>query len=125
MRQAYDRPDIHNCELTGNVSELNGYQTVYLRRSSGVYQAHELNPGEAIDRILLHITRPDFEQSYEPCRETTPERTIHILPTSLYPNAIVPTGLITEESSTRASGPVYVVNTWLLERKNRDLPLRQ
>jgi len=111
MRQAYDRPDIHNCELSGTVSELNGYQTVYARRSSGVYQAHELNPGEAIDGILLHIARPDFEQSYEPCRQTTPERTIHILPISLYPNAIVPTGLGTEESSTRASGPVYVVNT--------------
>ena len=111
MRQAYDPPDIHNCELTGNVSVLNGYQTVYLRRSSGVYQAHELNPGEAIDRILLHLARPDFEQSHEPCRETTPERTIHILPTSLYPNAFVPTGLVTEESSTRVSGPVYVVNT--------------
>ena len=111
MRQAYYRPDIHNCELLGNVSELNGSQTVYVRWSSGVYQAHELNPGEAIDRILLHIARPHFEQSYEPCRETTPERTIHILPTSLYPNAIVPTGLVTEELSTRASGPVYVVNT--------------
>jgi len=111
MRQASDRPDIHNCDLWGNVSELNGYQTVYVQRSSGVYQAHELNPGEAIDRILLHIARPDFEQSYEPCRETTPERTLHILPTSLYPKAIVPTGLVTEESSARASGPVYVVNT--------------
>jgi len=111
MRQAYDRPDIHNCELSRNVSELNGYQTVYVRRSSGVYEHHELNPGEAIDRILLHIARPDFEQSYEPCRETTPVRTIHILPTSLYPKAIVPTGLVTEESSTRASGPVYVLTT--------------
>jgi len=111
MRQAYDRPDIHNSELWGKVSELNGYQTVYVRRSSGVYQAHELNPREAIDRILLHIARADFEQSYAPFWETTPERTIHILPTSLYPNAIVPTGLVTEESSTRASGPVYVVNT--------------
>jgi len=55
MRHAYDRPDIHNCELSGNISELNGYQTVNVRRSSGVYQAHELNPGEGIDRILLHI----------------------------------------------------------------------
>jgi len=125
MGQAYDRPDIHNCELSGNLSELNRYQTVYVRRSSGVYQAHELNPGEAIDRILGHIARQDFEQSYEPCRETTPERTIHILPTRLYPNAIVPTGLVTEESSTRASGPVYVVSSRLLERKNRDLQLRQ
>jgi len=97
MRQAYDRHDIHNCELSGNVSELNGYQTVYVRRSSGVYQAHELNAGEAIDSILLHIAGPDFEQSYEPFRKTTPERTIHMLPTSLYPNAIVPTGLVTEE----------------------------
>ena len=103
--------------------ELTGYQTVYIRRSSGVYQAHELNPGEAIDRILLHIARQDFEQSYEPCRETTPEHTIHIPPTSLYPNAIVPTGLVTEESGTRASGPLYVVHTCLLERTNRDLPL--
>jgi len=111
MCQAYDRPDIHNCELSGNVSELNGYQTVYLRRSSGVYQAHELNPGEPIDRIPLHIALPDFEQSYEPCREMTTERTLHILHTSLYPNAIVPTGLVTEESSTRASRPVHVVNT--------------
>jgi len=111
MRQAYDRPDIHNCELSGNVSELNGYQTVYIRRSSGVYQAHELYPGEARDLILLPIARRDFEQSYEPCRETTPERTIHILPTSLYPNAFVPTALVTEESSTHAPGPVYVVNT--------------
>jgi len=111
MHQAYDRPDIHNCELSGNVSVLNRYQTVYVRRSSGVYPAHELNPGEAIDPILLHIAWPDCEQSYEPCRETTPEPTIHILPTSLYPNAIVPTGRVTEESSTRASGPVYVVNT--------------
>jgi len=110
MRQAFDRPDIHNCELSGNVTELNGYQTVYVRRSSGVYQAHELNPGEAIDRILLQIARPDFQQSYELCRETTPERTILILPTSLYANAIVPTSLVTEESSTRALGPVYVVN---------------
>ena len=96
IRQAYDRPDIHKRELSGNVCELNGYQTVYVRQSSGVYQAHELNPGEAIDRILLHIARADFEQSYEPCRETTRERTIHILPTSLYPNTIVPTGQITE-----------------------------
>jgi len=111
MRQAYDRPNIHNCELSGNVSELNGYQTVYVRRLSGVYQAHELNPGEAIDRILLHIAQPDFEHSYEPCQETTPEGIIHILPTRLYPNAIVPTGLVTEEASTRASGPVYLVNT--------------
>ena len=111
MRQAYGRPDIHDCELTGNVSELNGYQTVYVRWSSGVYQAHELNPGEAIDGILGHIARPDFEQSYEPCRETTHECTIHILPTSLYPNAIVPSGLVTDESSTRATGPVYVVKT--------------
>jgi len=30
MRQAYDRPDIHNCELSGNVYELNAYQTVYV-----------------------------------------------------------------------------------------------
>jgi len=111
MRQAYDRPDIHNGELSGNVSELNGYQPVYFRRSSGVYQAYELNPGEAIDRILLPIARPDFEQSYEPCRETTPAGTMHILHTSLYPNAIVKTGLVTEESSTRASGAVYVLNT--------------
>ena len=111
MRQDYDCPDINNCELSGNVFELNGYQTVYVRRSCGVYQAHELNPGEPIDRILLHIARPDFEHSYEPCRETTPERTIHILPPSLYPNAIVPSGLVTEEWSTRASGSVQVVNT--------------
>jgi len=111
MRQAYDRPDIHKLELRGSVSELNGCQTVYVRRSSGVYQAHELNPGKAIDRILLPIARPDFEQSYEPCRETTSERTINILPTSLYPNAIVLTGLVAEESSTHVSGPVYVVNT--------------
>jgi len=111
MPQAYDRPDIHNCELSGNVSELNGYQTVSVRRSSTVYQTHELNPGEAIDRILLHIARPDFEQSYDPCQETTPERIIHFLPTSLYRDAIVPTSLVTEESSTHASGPVYVVNT--------------
>ena len=80
MRQAYDRPDIHNCELSGNVSERNSYETVYVQWSSGVYLAHELNPGEEIDRILLHIARLDFEQSYEPCRETTPERSIHILP---------------------------------------------
>jgi len=111
MRQAYDCPDIHSCELSGNVSVLNGYQTLYIRWSSGVYQAHELNPGEVIDRILLHIARQDFEQSYEPGWETTPERTIHILPTSLHPNTIVATGLVTEESSTCASGPVYVVNT--------------
>jgi len=32
MRQASDRPDIHNCELLGNVSELNGYHTVYVDR---------------------------------------------------------------------------------------------
>jgi len=111
MRQAYDPPDIQNCELSGNVCERNGYQILYVRRWSRVYQAHELNPGEVIDRILLHIARPDFEQSYEPCRETTPERTIHILPTSLYPNAVVPADLVTEESSTCASGAVYVVNT--------------
>jgi len=55
MRQAYDGPAIHNCELSGNVTELNGYLTVYVRRSSGVYQVPELNPGEAIDRILLQI----------------------------------------------------------------------
>ena len=110
MSQAYDRPYIHNCELSGKVSKLDCYQTVYVRRSSGIYEAHELNPGQAIDCILLHIARPDFEQSYEPCQETTPEGTMHILPTSLYPNAIVPTGLVTEESSTCASGPVYVVN---------------
>jgi len=66
---------------------------------------------DVIDCILLHIARPDFEQSYEPSRQKTPERTIHILPTSQYPNAIVPTGLVTEESSHRPSGPVYVVNT--------------
>ena len=82
MRQAYDRLDIHNCELAGNVSELNGYQTVYVRRSSGGYQAHELKPGEAIDLVLLYIARPDFEPSYKPCRETSPEHSIHILPTS-------------------------------------------
>ena len=111
MRQAYDRLYIPDCEPSGKVSELNGCQTVYVRRSPGVYQARQLNPGEAIDCILLHITRPHFEQSYEPCRETSPERTIHILQTSLYPNAIVPTGLVTEESSIRVSGPVYFVNT--------------
>jgi len=27
MRDAYDRPDIHNCQLPGDHSELNGYQT--------------------------------------------------------------------------------------------------
>ena len=55
----------------------------------------------------------------------TPERTLDFLPTSLYPNAIIPTGLVMEELSTRASGSVYVANTELLERKNRDLQLRQ
>jgi len=90
-----------------------------------VYHAHELNPGEAIDRILLHIGRPDFEHSYEPGCEMTPERTIRILPTSLYPNAMVPSGLVTEESTIRVSGHLYVVNTRLLESKNQDLQLRQ
>jgi len=84
---------------------------MYVRRSSGVYQAYELKPAGVIDPILLHIARPDFEQSDEPCRKTTAERTLHILPTSLYPNAIVPTGVVMEEWSIRASGPVYVVNT--------------
>ena len=75
MRHAEDRPDIHNCELLGNGSELSGYQAVYVWRSSGVYQAHELDPGEAIDSILLHRAPQDFEKSYEPYWETTPERT--------------------------------------------------
>jgi len=57
----------------------------------------------------------------------TPECTIRILPTSLSPNAIVPTasGLVTEESTIRVSGPLYVVNTRLLESKNQELQLRQ
>jgi len=78
-----------------------------------------------IDRILLHIARPDCEQSYEPWWEMTPKHTIHILPMILYPNPIVLTGHVTEELSTHVLGPVYVVNTWPLEHKNRDLQLRQ
>jgi len=92
MGQASDRLDIHNCEMLGKVSELNGYQSAYVRQTCGVYHAHELNPSEAIACILLHIAQRDCEQSYEPKWETTPNHTIHLVPTSLYPNAIVPTG---------------------------------
>ena len=70
-----------------------------------------IEPRRGADRILLHVDRSDFEQSYEPGWELTPEGTIGMLITSLYPNPIVPNRLVTEELSTRAPSPVHVVNT--------------
>lgn len=98
---------------------------MYLTQMSAIHHSYHLNPGEVTKHIPLYIGLVDFEQSYEASWKKTPNQTIHMLTTCLYPNTTISTRLLTDKLKPCTPHRLYVVNTGLLEYQNWDIQLRR
>ena len=96
---------------------------MYVQGESGVDCPQDLNSRDPMLSIRTGVV-PDSEERHELCRQTAPQRTIHLFRTSLDPNSIIATPRVPEVSGSRASRTVDVVNVAFLERHKRYFELR-